>query len=140
MMLLSKADVFGVEDLKREVVPVPEWGGDVLVRGATAEEADAYQDSLSRTKMDEDGKTRIEEHYENAKARFIVNCIINEDGTRMFTPAEVEKLGKKSAVAINRIYQVAARLSGTTKRARQELEGNSGAGQAENSSSTLPAT
>ena len=43
----------------------------------------------------------------------------------MFTDRDVERLGKKSALALDRIYEVAQRLNGIGKKEIDELTKNS---------------
>ena len=50
---------------------------------------------------------------------------IGEDGERLFTRADAEALGKKSAAALNRCFEVSCSLSGITSDDVDELEKNS---------------
>ena len=36
MALLTREDILNYNDIKTEIVPVPEWGGEVKVKGLTA--------------------------------------------------------------------------------------------------------
>ena len=45
-MRLSREDILKAEDLPTEEVPVPEWGGSVLVRGLTGRERDLFETSM----------------------------------------------------------------------------------------------
>ena len=40
-MALSRDSILKASDIKTETVPVPEWGGDVNLRGHSGEELDA---------------------------------------------------------------------------------------------------
>ena len=47
-----------------------------------------------------------------------------DDGALLFTAADVEQLGAKSALALDRVFDVAARLSGFRESDIEELEKN----------------
>jgi hypothetical protein len=140
MPLLSKDQILEADDLKTEVVKVPEWGGEVRVRGAMAFEMDAYEQSLFATKGVGTDKPEVIANADNSKARLVVKCVVDLEGERLFKDEEAAKLGKKSSSAINRLFQKIQHLSGRTKAARDELEKNSEPGQPEGSSSSLPGT
>lgn len=112
MALLSKQDILGCNDIPTELVEVPEWGGTVKVRGMSAGERDRFDDHI-RT----NGLSAL-------RATMAANGIIDEDGTRLFTDAEVTKLGEKSAEALDRVVEVVSRLSGLTAEDAEYLEGN----------------
>ena len=50
---------------------------------------------------------------ENLRARFVSVCIVDDDGGMIFTADDVVDLGRKSADALDRVFQVASRLNGT---------------------------
>ena len=41
--MLTREQILGSDDLKRQTVAVPEWGGDVFVRMLTGGERDAFE-------------------------------------------------------------------------------------------------
>lgn len=116
--MLTKEQILQANDLKREVVFVPEWGGEVTVRTLTGEEKDAYEMAMYAG-----GKKDLS----NIRAGLLARAIVGDDGKRLFTDAEVQALGRKSASALDRVYSAAARLSGISKDDEKEFEKNSGA-------------
>lgn len=119
MALLSKNQILKADDLKRETVPVPEWGGEVLVSALSASDYDAYENSLSV-----DGSPDLD----NARARFAVRCMVDEQGNRVFEDADADLLGEKSAAALIRVTDVAMKLNRRTAKDLEELAKNSEAG------------
>lgn len=118
--LLSRDDILSCEDLPRERVHVPEWGGDVEVRGLTGAERDAFEQTVVETR----GKnTRV--NLRNIRARLVALTVVDERGNRLFADGDVEALGRKSASALNRVFEVAQRLSGLRQEDVDELAGNS---------------
>lgn len=116
MAILDAASILAVQDAVQETVAVPEWGGDVIIRGMTGTERDAFE-ALVRP-----GGTLDLRNY---RSRLLVRVLVNESGTRIFTDAQASELGKRSAAVIDRLYDVAARLSGLSDAAQEEMEGNS---------------
>jgi hypothetical protein len=47
-VVLTKEQILSADDIKTETVLVPEWGGDVIVRGLSGVERDAYEMAVYR--------------------------------------------------------------------------------------------
>jgi hypothetical protein len=109
-MLLDKDAILGATDVKTQDVPVPEWGGTVRVRGLTGVARDQWEASMMERRG---GKTVVNSF--NARAKLLSLTMINDDNSLMFTPGDITALGEKSGSAIERIYTVAAKLSGVTE-------------------------
>ncbi|MFE9381775.1 hypothetical protein ACFYMO_00840 [Streptomyces sp. NPDC007025] len=120
-MYLSADDILSADDLVRESVEVPEWGGTVLVQGMSGTDRDHFEAQMLNDKMDGVVKDKALDNY---RARLAAACIVNADGKRLFQGAAVKRLGEKSAQALSRVVDVASRLSGLTNEDAQELTGN----------------
>lgn len=107
-MLLSREQILGATDRKTEDVAVPEWGGSVRVRGLSGAERDAYEASI--VQLGAGGKRSV--NLKNLRARLVAYSVIDEDGNPLFTPEDVAALGDKSAAALERVFDVARKLSG----------------------------
>lgn len=116
-MLLNKDQILSSDDLAFKDVEVEAWGGTVRIRCLTGEERDAFEQSI----VDSKGKAR---NMKNIRARFLSMSIVGEDGQRLFSDAEVEGLGKKSGKAIDKLFDVAQKLSGLTDDDVEEMAGN----------------
>ena len=79
-------------------------------------ERDAFEQSLYT-----DGKFTSQ----NIRARLLVRCIINEDGTRMFGDLESGDLGQRNGAVLDRLYDVAQRLCGIGKKELDDAAKNS---------------
>jgi len=117
--LLTRDQIFDSQDIQEEIVAVPEWGGSVKVRGMTGIERDVFESSIMQGK----GKN-IKMNWQNVRAKLVVHSVIDEDGNKLFTDADVARLGEKSAAALDRVFDVAQRLSGITKEDVEELAKN----------------
>lgn len=115
-------DILGRDDRPVEVVAVPEWGMDVRVRALSGTARDAYEAScLKKTGV----KGAVEMTFTDIRARLVVRSIVDETGELVFTDADVVALGGKNAAALNRLFEVAQRLSGLRGEDFEELLGNS---------------
>lgn len=106
--MLTADQILTVEDLKTEIVDVPEWGGSVTVAELMAADRDAYEQSL----WNDRGNGRMVANRSNIRAKLVVRALINSDGSRMFNDDAADALGAKSASVMDRLFDVAARLSG----------------------------
>lgn len=119
MAVLSRDQILQAQDLPTETVEVPEWGGEVIIRGLTGAERDQFEQSIVETR----GKnTKV--NLRNIRAKLVVLCCVDEQGNRIFRDEDAEVLGRKSAVALNRVFEVAQRLSGLRPEDVEELAGN----------------
>lgn len=116
MAILSAAQINAVEDAVTETVPVPEWGGEVVIKGMTGTERDAFEKSI---------RPKGELDLTNYRAKLLVRVMVNENGTRIFADRDAMVLGKRAAAPIERLYDTAARLSGLNEQAAEDAEGNS---------------
>lgn len=114
-MPLTKEQILSAVDIQREVVQIPEWGGEVIVSGVSGAERDDLEQS-----MIDPGKSQ-KERMRNFRARLSSMCIVDENGNRLFSESDIETLGKKSAKALDRIVTVAQRLNGLTESDVKEI-------------------
>ena len=120
MGYLTRDEILEAEDLKRAEVPVPEWGGTLLVRGLTGKERDQYEESMIRWQSG----NKIGANMTNARARLVSMAAIDEEGKRLFSDRDVRALGEKSGKALDRVFDVVAALSGIGDAEIKELTAN----------------
>lgn len=111
MGLLTRDAILGAQDLVTEMVKVPEWNGEVIVSTMSGEARDAWEQSLLAA-PGEDGERKV--NMKNMRARLLAAAAVDEKGRRIFTDADAEALGRKSAKALERCVKVIQRLNGLT--------------------------
>lgn len=116
---LKRDAILAAADLQFEDVQVPEWGGTVRVRGMTGEERDAWESALLEARSDDK-----KQNARNVRATLVSLTVVDENGQRLFAEADIPALGKKSVKALQRVYNVAQRLSRISPEDLKELEGN----------------
>jgi hypothetical protein len=129
MATLTKIDILKPRPLKTEIVPVPEWGGEVIVQEMTAAQRDEFETFalMKREAKDESPK--------GIRVSIIINTVVDENGKPLFTDLDAPDLAKKPGTIIDRIASVGLRLSGMTEAVVEEQSKNSETVPVESSSS-----
>ncbi len=119
-MALKRDQILEAKDIRTQRVKVPEWAVDgedeVIISSMSGAARDAWEQSFIGSKK---GTT-----IENVRARLLVYCLVDEDGNRLFTEADVEVLGRKSAGAMERCVKVAQKLNRLTEGDLEDAKGN----------------
>ncbi len=129
--LLTRAAILAAEDLPTETADVPEWGGKVRIRTMTAVARDEWE---KRFIGKDDNAAARDAAWTNIRASLAARCIVDDDHKRVFADEDVAELGKKSSVALERVFEACRRLNALTKADVQELAGNSASGPSDASS------
>lgn len=114
-MGLTRDQILEANDLQKESVEVPEWGGSVLVATMSGRARDAWEQSLVAGKG---------VNMENIRARLVAFTVVDDQGNRMFSDGDVDALGRKSGAALDRVVDVARRLNKLTERDLEDIKGN----------------
>lgn len=112
-MGLTLDQILGADDLRSEVVEVPEWGGSVTVRTMTGADADRLFELMSQP----DGRKKFRD-------ALIVATVVDDAGVPMFTADHVSALRTKSATALKRVADAAMRLNGMASDSVEVAAGN----------------
>ena len=120
MKALTREDILNCEDIKIEVVNVPEWGGCVSVKAMTGQERDAFEASIVEVRG-----TAQSFKLENIRSKLVSKTVVDPETKKpLFTVGDIEALGKKSAAALDRIFSVSQKLSKITSADVEELAKN----------------
>ncbi len=114
MALLSRDEILSKDDLQRELVPVPEWGGEVYISAMSGSMRDAWEQTLVAEKAS----------MENIRARLVVVTAVDEKGAPLFSAKDAVALGRKSSAALDRCVRVAQRLNRLTASDLDDLSKN----------------
>lgn len=134
---LSAAAILACDDTQFRDEVVPEWGGTVRVRALSGKERDAYDMSLRVFRDNGD----LVYNPENQRAKLVGRSLVDsETGARLFTDQEINALGDKNADVLQRLYDIAAKLSGLAVDSDADAEKNSETAPSTDSGSTSPAS
>lgn len=111
MSSLTRNEILACSDTGRRTVSVPEWGGHVEVRILSGAEMDAVFAAHAKD------ETPIGDVL-------LVECVVDDEGKRLFTAADLPALKAKSFAALKRVRDAAARLNGYGLEAEQDAEKN----------------
>ncbi len=135
--VLTAKEILAADDQPREWVAVPEWAP--ASTNGEAKDFGVYVSVMSGTDRDAfeasvvgDGKSR---NMENFRSRVCARCIVDDKGKRLFADKDVVALGRKSGVALDRVWDKARKLNRMTEADMEELAGNSAATAVGDSSS-----
>lgn len=103
MTLLTKEQILQQDDLKSEIVNVPEWGGEVRVCTMSGFARDRFESSIT-------SKTGVMD-MKNVRAKLAAATIVDENGNLLFDENDITKLGNKSCAALDRVFAAAQRLN-----------------------------
>ena len=118
--MLDKQAIFGANDIKTEEVFVEGWKGKVIVKGLTGNERDAWEQRIMESRKGDTGKYDLR----LLKARFVIASVVDAEGNRTFSEADVEQLNLKGAKSIQTVYDVGQRLSGLSNEEADKIAGN----------------
>jgi len=121
-MGLTRDQILSVSDLTIEAVEVPEWGGTVYVRNLPGRLRDKFDASRYRLQGN-----KVEVIHENTRATLLALSLCDEHGTLLFTEQDIEALGEKSAGVLDRLFDIAQRLSSLRPKDLEDKLKNSGA-------------
>lgn len=111
---LTREQILAAIDMKIEAVDVPEWGGTVYIRNLTGKAREKFE--RSRYRMVGKGlEKEVEIIHENTRASLLAATICTSDGTLLFSAADVEALSDKNGAVLDRLFDVAQRLSAMRK-------------------------
>lgn len=108
--LLTAEDIEAADDIPEEIVPMPEWGGAVKLRGLSIDDVMA----LNAKAKGSDGKPD--------PIRMSILMLAASMAEPSLTPEQVEGLRRKSAGAVTRLIKVASHLSGLGESALGDAE------------------
>lgn len=119
MPALTKDQILAADDLGLLKLSVPEWGGDVYIRVMTVGERDAYENEWQRKK---------DTGVDDFRTKFLVKCLVDDKGNRLFDNADIAKLSQKSARVMNRVWMAAMDHNSLSDQSIEELAKNSDPG------------
>lgn len=100
MALLTREEIFAIDDLRGEVMDVPEWGGEVRIR------------SLSFAAAHGMFKEEVKDF--DPRLRLIAACLVDDANAPIFSAEDLAALGGKDAEVIARIWKKCVEINGMT--------------------------
>jgi hypothetical protein len=114
--MLTKDQILDADDQQTEIVNVPEWGGDVKIAVMSGFARDRFEASIVGT----GGGTNMQ----NIRAKMCAASIVDENSELMFSDKDIQKLGKKSSAALDRVFSAAKKLNKMSDDDVEELAKN----------------
>jgi len=140
MRLLTGQEILSQDDLKKEELYIPEWKASVIISELSADARDEFEQFMveQRDKLQpkqgkrskglgkKQDKPQIKKkEYAHIRAALAAYTLVDEAGERLFSTQDIIELGKKSGMALDRIFDVANKLNKIYGQEREDLEKNS---------------
>lgn len=126
---MNRDEFFAFADVTIEKVHIKEMNTDFYVRSLSAAEKSKWElDAIevSHNPKQNDAPTKImKSRMETAQARLVELAVCHEDGSRFFKDGDAAAIGRKNAMIVAKLFNVAARLSAITKEDLEEITKNS---------------
>lgn len=114
-MPLTKEQILAANDRRSIEVSVPEWGDTVRLAVMTGTERESFERMWTETDQ------KLLPQY---KVKMLRRCIVDESGATMFTDADLDLLGQKNALVIDRLFTECMKLNGFQKDSVEEAAKN----------------
>lgn len=128
MAFLTRDTILTADDRTYDEVEIPEWGGSVRISSITAGQRDSYEQSM----IEERGKDR-KMNLRNARAKLIVLCAVDEKGQSLFAADDVNRLSRKNAKPVDRLFDACKTIAGLSDEDVDKLTEDFGATQDDDS-------
>lgn len=110
--------ILGASDLPKQEVPCPEWGCTVYVRSMSGAERDWFEAQVTQINDLPASAPR------NIRALLVALTAVDADGMRIFSEADVDALGKKSAAVLDRLWRASLELNRIGSDELEQAKGN----------------
>jgi hypothetical protein len=117
---LTAEQILAANDLEKEAIDIPEWGGKVWIRTMMADERDSYEQEFVDLRRGYTKKGKMK----SVRAKFCALVLCDENMQRLFTEEQVVALGEKSAKALDRVFEAGLKLNGFSQNDVEVLAGN----------------
>ena len=128
-VLSSKEQFLGQPDKKYMEVYVSDWNANVRIQSLSGKERDEIEQFINeRVQITRDAKGKVVRTHTDSrgiKAKVFVLCVVDPEGKRIFSDADIEKLQSKSGRAIEKVYQEASKFNGIGEDIDEETVKNS---------------
>jgi hypothetical protein len=111
--MLTRDSILAAKDFTTRTVNVPEWDGDVLLRGLSSKDRDNFEAELAATN-----------DMRNLRARLVVKSIVDADGNRLFSDEDADVLGEKNSQVMIKLFDVVRDMSGMSDEELEAAQGN----------------
>lgn len=122
-MALTRDEILGIQDIKTKEIHVPDWDKEICIRKLTRGQQDEYaKRRFGKASFKQAGKAsqQVEGSVDifGHDAWLVAQGVCDENGKRLFTDADVNKLNEKSGEAIGFIAIQIVEFSGM----REDIE------------------
>lgn len=102
--------ILNVNDIQEEIVEVPEWNVEILLKGMSGEDRNRIlEECVTINPKTKETKTDLKKMYPEVIIACAYDPVTKE---KIFSHEDRDALGKKNGKALDIVFKVAAKLSG----------------------------
>lgn len=116
--MLTRDQILSAQDLNVEEVEVKEWGGKIRLRCLTGKEREDLAQLFVEAQQK---KQSIVPFY---KERLLIMSIVDQNNDNIFKESDIEALSNKNPIVLQRLFDVAQKLSGLAEAELEEVKKN----------------
>jgi len=124
LVLLTAEQILAADDIETRTVPVPEWGGAVLMRTMSGKVRDSYNE-IVQSRLVGKGKNRKVGSYKGLTVSLLHKCLVKQDGSPLFKREQLIAFQEKSSEVIGRLQKIAIEMNGLSDEEVEDLAGKS---------------
>lgn len=121
MKILTRQDIDETK-LGSKSVPVPEWGGDALLRQMSGTEREDWERHCRRRREETE-----QEIFPFSRATLVARCLVDERGVRLYGDDEVPLLSDKAGSALDLLFDECSSLNRLGPKEEDDVLKNSAA-------------
>lgn len=95
-MSILRDTILNINDMQLKKITVAEWGVDVYAKPLTVKEQAEFESGA----YDLEGKVKGDFY-----ARYLIQCLVDETGAKIFEPTDIEALEAKNAEILLNIFK-----------------------------------
>lgn len=114
-MALTKQQILAANDRRTVEVDVPEWGDKVRLAVMTGTERESFEREWTNS------DDKLVPQY---KLKMLRRCLVDDSGAALFTDADLDALGQKNALVLDRLFTECMKLNGFQKDSVEEAAKN----------------
>ena len=121
MPALTKEEILGLSDIQVKLIKVPPWDEN---NNGTPVEAEVYIRTITGAERDKLEDLAFKKQFDNYRARCVAFFLSDDEGNPLFTTADVPKIAKKNAEALDLITDAGIKFNHMRQEDVDSAEGN----------------
>jgi len=123
--VFGREEFMGLENPKPEKIYIDSLKGYVYVSHMSGEDLEEFEGLLMEVIEKPNGEVEIEQRREGMREKWLVICLRDAEGKRLFKSSEYKLLQQKPAEVLKELYEKTQDVNKVTKEALEKMRKNS---------------